>query len=302
MNHLSLFAGHGGFDLAAEWAGWNNIAHCEINEFCLRILKYYWPNAKTHKDIKSTDFNVYRRLIDIVTGGFPCQPFSTTGKRKGTEDERYLWPEMLRAIGEIQPPWVVGENVSGLVNWDGGLVFEQVQADLEAKGYEVIPFLLPAAGIEAPHERERIWFVAYSECYGLERDKEIKKNNNSGIRKRMVKGYEPNSLYDNGIIADTNKKRLSGRLSRGKRSISEKEESFQGSEYSRIFTEIIGWDEFPTQSPICVGDDGIPPKLDGITFSEWRIESIKSTGNSIAPKLALQIFKAIEKYQQQWQT
>lgn len=210
---------------------------------------------------------------------------------------RYLWPEMLRAISEIQPPWVVGENVSGLVNWDGGLVFEQVQADLEAKGYEVVPFLLPAAGVEAPHERERIWFVAYSKRHGLERDKAIQKIDDSGIRERVVKGYEPNSLHDNGVITDTNKKRLQGGISTGQRSIPKEKESFKRGEHSRIFTEIIGWDEFPTQSPICVRDDGVSSKLDGITFSEWRIESIKSTGNSIAPKLALQIFKAIEIYE-----
>lgn len=162
MKHISLFSGQGGNDLAAEWMGWDNIAHCEKNEFCLRILKYYWPNATTHKDIKTTDFTVYQGHADIVTCGFPCQAFSTAGKQLGTEDERYLWPEGFRAIREIKPPFVVVENVTGLISWGNGVVFEQVQSDLESEGFEVIPFVLPAAGIEAPHGRHRIWFIAYS--------------------------------------------------------------------------------------------------------------------------------------------
>src|SRR5689334_25400881 len=132
MNHGSLFSGIGGFDLAAEWMGWNNIFSCEIKPENRHVLKYYWPNVEHHEDITKTDFTIYRGKIDVLTGGFPCQPFSTAGKRKGTEDPRNLWPEMLRAIREIQPSWVVGENVRGLVNWNRGMVFEKVQADLEA--------------------------------------------------------------------------------------------------------------------------------------------------------------------------
>lgn len=162
MTHGSLFSGIGGFDLAAEWAGWQNAFHCEWNEFGQKILKYYWPNAESYGDITKTDFTIWRNRIDVLTGGFPCQPYSTAGKRLGKADERHLWPEMLRAIREIQPPWVVGENVRGLTTWNGGLVFDEVQADLEAEGYEVLPFLLPASGVNAPHERYRIWFIAYS--------------------------------------------------------------------------------------------------------------------------------------------
>lgn len=180
MNHLSLFSGIGGFDLAAEWMGWNNIAHCEWNPFGQRILKYYWPNAISYHDITKTDFTIHRGNIDIVTGGFPCQPYSSAGKRKGKEDERHLWPEMLRAIREIQPTWVVGENVRGLTNWNGGMVFDEVQADLENLGYEVTPFLLPACGIGAIHQRERIWFIAYAESNGdYKREKPLRRKNNS---------------------------------------------------------------------------------------------------------------------------
>lgn len=162
MNHGSLFSGIGGFDLAAQWMGWNNLFHCEIDEFNRKVLKYYWPNAKTHTDIKATDFTVYKGQIDILTGGFPCQPYSQAGKRLGKEDDRHLWPEMLRAIREIKPRWIVGENVRGLVNWNGGLVFEEVHTDLETQGYKVQAFILPAASVGAHHKRERIWFCAYS--------------------------------------------------------------------------------------------------------------------------------------------
>ena len=161
LRHGSLFSGIGGFDLASDWMGWENVFHCEWNPFGQRVLKYYWPNSISHNDITKTDFFIYRGEIDIITGGFPCQPYSTAGKRLGKDDNRHLWPEMLRAIREIQPRWVVGENVRGIVSWNGGMVFEEVQADLESEGYEVQPFILPAASVNAPHLRQRVWFVAF---------------------------------------------------------------------------------------------------------------------------------------------
>ena len=160
MKHGSLFSGLGGFDLAAEWMGWENIFHCEWMEFPRKVLDYHFPNADSHIDICKTDFKKYANKIDILTGGFPCQPFSMAGKRKGTNDERYLWGEMLRAIQEIEPTFVIAENVFGITNIDDGLVFEQVCLDLEAQGYEVQPFIIPAAAKNAPHRRDRVWFVA----------------------------------------------------------------------------------------------------------------------------------------------
>jgi DNA-cytosine methyltransferase len=162
MTHGSLFSGIGGFDLASEWIGWDNIFHCEWNEFGQRVLKHHFPKSISYGDITTTDFTIHRGQIDILTGGFPCQPYSQAGKRLGKEDDRHLWPEMLRAIREIQPRWVVGENVLGLVNWNGGLVFDEVQADLENEGYVVQPYVLPACAVNAPHRRDRVWFVAHS--------------------------------------------------------------------------------------------------------------------------------------------
>ena len=173
MKLISLFSGIGGFELAAEWAGWQNVVSCETNPFGRQVLNHYWPNAYHHDDIKTLtfekiDYELKQRFganwnaDDIVlTGGFPCQPYSAAGKRLGKEDERHLWPEMLRIIREVQPKWVVGENVLGLVNWSGGLVFEEVQADLESEGYEIQPYVLPAASVNAPHKRDRVWFVAF---------------------------------------------------------------------------------------------------------------------------------------------
>lgn len=162
FKHLGLFEGIGGFSLAARWMGWDTVAWCEWDKNCQRVLKYHFPNANAHDDITKTDFTRYAGQIDVLTGGFPCQPYSTAGKRLGKDDDRHLWPEMLRAIREVRPRWVVGENVRGLVSWNGGLVFDEVQTDLEAEGYEVLPFVLPACAVDAPHRRDRVWFVAFN--------------------------------------------------------------------------------------------------------------------------------------------
>jgi len=190
MTHGSLFSGIGGFDLASEWMGWENKFHCEWNEFGQKVLHHYWPQAELFTDITKSNFTKYANQIDILTGGFPCQPYSSAGKRLGKEDARHLWPEMLRAIREIQPRWVVGENVRGLTNWNGGLVFDEVQSDLEAQGYEVLPFLLPACAVNAPHRRDRIWFVAYSKINGCNK------------RGKRIDKREVNQFQDRDSIRD----------------------------------------------------------------------------------------------------
>ncbi|MCP4605863.1 MAG: DNA (cytosine-5-)-methyltransferase, partial [Proteobacteria bacterium] len=160
MTHGSLFSGIGGFDLAAEWSGFTNLFNCEWEEFPRKVLKHHFPNAEQFGDIKEFNATTYSGRLDILSGGFPCQPFSVAGKRKGSEDERHLWPEMLRVIGECKPRWVVGENVRGLVNWSNGLVFQEVCSDLEALGYSVQSFIIPACATGAPHRRDRVWIVA----------------------------------------------------------------------------------------------------------------------------------------------
>jgi len=290
MTHGSLFSGIGGFDLAAEWMGWDNKFHCEWNEFGQKVLKYYWPNAELFTDITKSDFTKYANTIDVLTGGFPCQPYSLAGKRLGKEDDRHLWPEMLRAIREIKPRWVVGENVFGLVNWNGGLVFNEVQADLEAEGYEVFPYVLPAASVGAPHKRDRIWFVAYSNNKrGSSRFREIQKEDGE-----ISQWNNDAKLSDsnNEDASDTSYKRLQG--CEDKRSI----EKIWKKSYKFITGHVRSkWQNFPTVSPICNGDDGLSERLDSITFPKWRTESIKAGGNAIVPQVAYQIFNAINQYE-----
>jgi DNA (cytosine-5)-methyltransferase 1 len=297
MTHASLFSGIGGFDLAAEWAGWQNLFHCEWNPFGQKVLKHHFPNSISYNDITKTDFTIHRGEVDILTGGFPCQPYSSAGKRLGKEDERHLWPEMLRTIREVQPRWVVGENVRGLINWNGGMVFDEVQADLENQGYEVTPYLLPAAAVNAPHRRDRIWFVAFKNSISngfiqreLEQEgAEIRQFGNtctgSADRIHIPKGDATNS---NSIRQECREKRECA-----KRESQSNDKQFERcNKFPRTNFEM-----FPSQSPICGGDDGLPKELDGITFSKWRQESIKAYGNAIVPQVAFQIFKAINQYE-----
>lgn len=165
MVHASLFTGIGGFDLAAEWMGWTNSFQCEIDPFCQKVLAKNFPDADRHTDIKQFDARRYRGTVDVLSGGFPCQPASYAGKRKGQADDRWLWPDTMRVIDEVQPPWFVGENVAGLIT----LGLDTVLFDLEAAGYDVETFLLPACGVGAPHQRERLWIVAHSAGAGFEK-------------------------------------------------------------------------------------------------------------------------------------
>ena len=320
MNHGSLFSGIGGFDLAAEWMGWENIFHCEWNEFGQKILKHYWPNAESYEDITKTDFSIHRGKIDILTGGFPCQPYSHAGKRLGKEDDRHLWPEMLRAIREIQPRWVVGENVSGLVSWNGGMVFDEVQNDLENEGYEVQPIILPAAAVNAPHRRDRVWFIAYSYSNGgqkntkwqrkgqgtkiqheqvhlskptpnpqdFQRNTEREKGKQCGTGGQTRGGIQRTS--SEGVTADTKSQRHESSTDKWESLDSQKREEISSRE---CYARTERWSNFPTQSPICSRNDGVSSRLDGITFPKWRNESIKAAGNAIVPQVAYEIFNVI---------
>ena len=247
LTHGSLFSGIGGFDLAADWCEWENKFHCEWNPFGQKVLKHYWPNSTTYEDITKTDFTIWKGRITVLSGGFPCQPYSSAGKRLGKEDERHLWPEMLRAIREISPSYVVGENVLGLTNWNGGLVFEEVCADLEAEGYEVQPFILPAASVNAPHRRDRVWFVATHPTYnGLEHRTESR-----------------------GLSEGKGKTRICTRgFTKAKGEISDAAQP--GGERG-------GWQNFPTESPFHRRDDGIPQKLAKFVVKDLENEISKTS-------------------------
>ena len=192
MRHVDLFSGIGGFALAVKEV-WPDSEHvfCDNDLYCQKLLKLRFPNSKIYGDIKQiktiadsdwhglqkqgekqqTSGNRQLFKADILTGGFPCQPFSQAGKRRGTSDDRYLWPEMLRIIRITNPRWVIAENVRGLVTWNDGMVLEQVCTDLEGEGYEVQPLIIPAVAVNAPHRRDRIWFIAHAICDSADRKK-----------------------------------------------------------------------------------------------------------------------------------
>lgn len=350
MKVISLFAGIEGFGLAAHKVGWEVVASVEWEQFPQLVIKKNFPNTEIHGDIKQFDGRKYRGTIDIVCGGFPCQPYSLAGKRKGKDDDRHLWPQMLRVIREVQPTWVVGENVPGLVNWSGGVVFEEVQSDLEAEGYEVQSFILPAAGVGAPHRRDRVWIVAYSDRYGRSRIENEKysterrqqalcrtrqrngdrsaSNTPSDRRMWNRSGFAPEKGRQSGFIqAGQLEGRLEGFCVQGDAS----NPSGAGQQKQNIPSEPTkqefntrgdnapgaDWSNFPTQSPVCDGDDGISARLvryilrnggDCYTeeeaekeakkiISKVRAEGIKAGGNAIVHQVALQIFKSINQFE-----
>ena len=331
MTHASLFSGIGGFDLAAEWMGWQNVFNCEIDPFCRKVLAYHFPEAKQYEDVNTTDFTIHRGHIDVLTGGFPCQPFSLAGKRKGSDDNRYLWPEMLRAIREIQPRWVVGENVFGIVNWSDGMVFEQVQSDLENEGYEVQPYIIPACAVDAPHRRDRVWCVAHANNQRLDQFEHPTIANKEGqpgwsIFKRAITYASLNGLGRprDGEGCSVSKWELLAHQPQGREvrsepigCVSERTTADSRCDRSGSRTEEMeskeparqnphtscdksiwgGFSKFPTQSPVCSGDDGLSDRLDTITFPAWRRESIKAYGNAVVPQIPYLIFQTIETYE-----
>lgn len=162
MRHLDLFSGIGGFALAARWMNWQTVQFVEIDPFCQAVLKKNFKGVPIHGDIKTFDGTNYFERVDIISGGFPCQPFSKAGKRKGKLDDRFLWPEMLRVISEVKPLWIVGENVTGILSME----FEKMLIQMEDQGYRAEVYIIPACAIGATHQRDRVWIVANSSGSG----------------------------------------------------------------------------------------------------------------------------------------
>lgn len=286
MRHLDLFSGIGGFALATEMV-WDDMEHifCDNDPFSQAILKKHWPNAPTHGDIRELKGEELGP-IDLLTGGFPCQPFSAAGSRRGTQDDRHLWPEMLRVIREVKPSFVLGENVYGFTTWDGGVVLEGVCTDLEAEGYEVFPFIIPACSINAPHRRDRVWIVAHATSA---RD--------SG---RPAEVYQEKRRQEWELLAerpDTDNLRVptdSKSTGSERRSTATRERSSgpQGRHQIRSENERRDtWNNWPAAvARICPVDDGLPGKL--VRPKGWRNAAFRGAGNAIVPQVAAEIMRA----------
>jgi DNA (cytosine-5)-methyltransferase 1 len=266
MRHLDLFSGIGGFALAARWMGWETIQFVEIDKFCQKVLNKNFPNVPIHGDIKTFNGTALRGTVDILTGGFPCQPFSVAGKQNGKEDSRYLWPEMLRVIGEIQPTVVVGENVSG--SWQ---LVDEICSSLEVKGYTTEPIGIDAASIGAQHRRLRYWFVAYTHS---SKPCTIGEDNAKVLRLQEEKRQ---SEYSSIVL--------------GRDTI----EAFTNIEHERRQEQRITtkFKSNPIVPSVQRGTkSGMVRRVHGIPN---RVDRIKSLGNAIVPQVAFEIFKAIER-------
>ncbi len=387
IKHASLFSGIGAPELAAYWLGWQNVFHCEISEFCRTILNYWYPNSIGYENIKTTDFKKWQGEIDVLTGGFPCQPFSSAGQRLGANDDRYLWPEMLRAIREIQPSFVIGENVAGILTMvqpteavkvgctpslfeendniyrkEQQFVVETVCTDLEREGYSVQPFVIPACSVGAPHQRDRVWFIAQrnasnscnARTKGMQERKaeilssrvttdsacsrdtaqqtyqriEREGRSNNGQQKEwrttsertdglyqlsrnstdtMCAGFQETRreleaeriaryIQQDGLATNSDGKRRQevyndDGQSEGAQKAERGAEQFSGTNRPQDW-----WRDFPTVSPVCIGNDGLPFDVSRLTisFARWRQETIKALGNSMVPQVVYELFKAIE--------
>ena len=345
MKLLTLCSGIGAPEFAATRLGWDCVLNCEIDPFCNRVLQYYYPKAYHHEDIKTLTGDIineevtkrfgkeWRNNGTILVAGFPCQAFSVAGKRLGAADDRYLWPEVIRIVRETKPDWFIGENVTGILSvvlpseeidlekegieedkingrivekkW---FVAERVCRDLEESGYEVMPFVIPACAVGAPHKRDRVWFIAHhtdARIKNLRREWkdaihafESSSNSKCGGGNEIHDKIQPEQ--SNGTRIDGNGIEQSSSNTDCKLSPQWMQQGYEGwyAENFRIEPPFStpDWNQFPTTQPeICRGNDGIFNRLSSITFPKWRSESIKALGNSMVPAILEEIFKCIQK-------
>jgi DNA (cytosine-5)-methyltransferase 1 len=288
LTHFSLFTGIGGADLAAEWAGFESIGQVEWADYPTKVLEKHWPNVPRWRDIRDVSSDNIRPIIGdkgitVLSGGFPCQPFSVAGKQKGEDDDRFLWPEMLRVIHELQPTWVIGENVPGIVN----MALEQVCTNLEDEGYEVQPFIIPAAGVNALHRRKRVFILGYSKHNGLAAIKKLRCDEETSNKwgseeqktSRQLEGTDRpinvSSLHrcETGIKqhdTNSNSKMLEGQWQKSSRVEQEQRDISHGS----------WWESEPNVGRVA---NGIPS----------RVDRLKCLGNAIVPQQIYPIFRYI---------
>ena len=285
---LDLFSGIGGFSLGLESTGYfETVAFCEKDEFCKKVLQKHWSNLKIYDDVRS--LHDTKIQADVVTGGFPCQSFSQAGLQKGREDDRWLWNEMFDVIKQVRPRWVIGENVQGIVNIENGMVLRQVQDDLEGEGFKVQCFIIPASGIGAWHNRNRVWILACN----ISNSNSIRHRRGNSTRcadeewtflPREQEGGKMGSKTERrSNVSDTCIKRPQGyRLSTN---VEEKQRREDLSTKTSAEEQQTWWQ---TESRICGVPDGVSYGVD-----RDRAKRIKALGNSIVQQIVRQIGLAI---------
>lgn len=275
MKFISLFSGIGGFDLGFERAGMECVAQVEIDEFCNRVLAKHWPDVPKFKDVRDVGKHNLP-AADLICGGFPCQPHSYAGKRRGAEDDRNLWPEYLRVIGELRPRYVIGENVPGLIT----TMLDEILSDLEGIGYAWTPLVIPACAFDAPHRRNRIFIVAKD---ALSNGRNIREDGESfGVREQRDTGTgnEVGIYFQSTIANSLSQQRKETRLQVGRIE--------RGRQWNDV--ERSGWGEhwFTVATRLCGVDDGLPARLDGFELSaiDHRNSRLAALGNAVVPQVA----------------
>jgi DNA (cytosine-5)-methyltransferase 1 len=303
VRHLDLFSGIGGFALAVQWV-WGDVheivSFCDNDKAAQVVLSKHWPGVPIHDDIKTLDATKWRGTVDLVTGGFPCQPFSCAGKRKGASDDRYLWPEMLRVIAECQPRWVLGENVPGII----GMELDKVLAGLEGEGYETGTLIVPACAVDAPHIRSRIWIVAHA-C-GMECEAGAKV---AGVLRALPTNESEHDnadrssqdVADAAIISEREQTDETDALATCGRTRNESSDggnvsNATGQQDGRLFERGIQADTcddsngrseaatWPTEPALGRVANGVP----------YRVDRLRLLGNAIVPQVAAEIFRAMK--------
>ncbi len=305
MKVLDLFSGIGGFSLGLEWAGMETIAMCEKDKFCRQVLAKHWPDITIHEDIRKLDGREYKNAVDVVYGGFPCQPFSVAGKQLGKEDDRHPWRELLRVIKESAPAWVIGENVSGFVS----MALDDVCLDLEAEGYEVQSFVIPACAVEAHHRRDRCWIVAYSDendrrrrGSALSQERHTRMEHRSGGPRQSLGESDSDVAYANELRLEEHGHREPENARQGSENLANPNDTrAQGSEKTRSHGE-IGKEPNDQHLERCGRSSIGLSNTQGQTF--WlpepnvgrvahgvpnRVDRIRSLGNAVVPQLVQRI-------------
>ena len=291
LTHLSLFSGIGGLDLAAEWAGFTTVGQCEFADYQTKVLEKHWPDVPRWRDIRTlTKESFYERTglrtVDVISGGFPCQPFSVAGKQKGKEDDRYLWPAMLRVIRELRPRCVVGENVPGIVKIAAG----QVVKDLERAGYHVVVFNFEAAAVGAWHRRSRVFFVGHAEHNGCDAVQELRSDETAGDEWRQEEPEKTGKFA--GASKPGNDTRVPGSQCRSKwpdahNAVCGGCDGVARREQSQEFVHGRCWAAEPDVGRVA---HGIPN----------RVGRLKCLGNAVVPQQAYPIFRALKEEMDQW--